>query len=134
KEIMSLVKDFQIDPVKDTFLHFDLLEVVPDKVINTKVPVKLVGKSKGVIEGGLLEELMHTLSVHAKAKDLPHEVVIDITNLGIGDSIHVKDIEPPKNVQFTDVPDSVIVLVAGVKAEEETTAPVVAEGEAPKAK
>jgi large subunit ribosomal protein L25 len=117
KEILALIKDFQIHPVKDTFVHFDILEVTPDKVIRTKIPVAFAGTPKGVVEGGILEELHTHIAVEAKVKDLPHSIELDIKNLKIGESIHLKDIKAPANVRFIDPAGTVIVLVAGAKAE-----------------
>jgi len=119
KEFMGLIKDFQIHPVTDKFLHFDILGVTEDKVISTRVPVKLVGEARGVKEGGVLEEFMTSLEIEVKVKDLPHYIEIDITNMKIGDSIHVKEIVPPKGVKIVEDEDAVVVHIAGAKLEEE---------------
>lgn len=123
KEILSLIKDFQLHPVKDTFLHFDILEVTPDKQIRTKIPVELIGTPKGVTEGGIMEELHTHIAVEAKVKDLPHSIQIDVKNLKIGESIHLNAVKAPADVKFMDPADTVIVLVAGVKKESEEAAP-----------
>ncbi|HOJ50757.1 MAG TPA: 50S ribosomal protein L25 [Spirochaetota bacterium] len=117
KEIMGLIKDFQIHPLTDKFLHFDILGVTENRKISTRVPVKFVGEPKGVKEGGILEEFMTSLEIEVLVKDLPHSIDIDITNLKIGDSIHVKDIVPPKGVKILDDKDSVVVHIAGAKLE-----------------
>jgi large subunit ribosomal protein L25 len=121
KKFLTLIKDFQIHPVKDTFLHFDLLEVVPDKEIKTKIPIEFVGTPKGIVLGGILQEFHTHISIEVKVKNLPDKITIDISNLTIGDSIHVKDVTPPANVKFLDAPSTVLVAVSNVKAEAETT-------------
>ena len=121
KEFMSLIKDFQLHPVKDTFIHFDLLEVQPEKEIRTKIPIEFVGTPKGLTYGGVLEELQSRLLIAVKAKDLPHSIKVDISNMGLGDTIHVKDITPPPGAKFLDAPSTVVVLVAAPKAAVEET-------------
>ncbi len=120
KKILSLLKDLQVHPLKDTFVHFDLLEVTPEKEIRTRVPIKLNGTAKGILAGGVLEELQHHVTVLTKVKDLPSVIEIDITELDMGGSIHVSDVETPKGVTLVDAPSTVIIHLAGIKEEVET--------------
>jgi large subunit ribosomal protein L25 len=124
KKILTLIRDFQVDPLKDTFIHFDLFEVVPNKVIKTRIPVHANGTAKGVKAGGVLEEQQDHVYIESKAKDLPASIEVDVTDLEVGDSLHVRDLQVPKGVTILEDPDAVILLVSGVKAEAELTAPV----------
>lgn len=119
KKFLALIKDFQLHPVKDTFLHFDIFEVTPEKVIKTKIPLIFVGTPKGVIAGGLLEEVQNNIAIEAKAKNLPQAIEVDIEHLDIGDIIHIKDVKVPKDVTITESLETALVVVAGAKASDE---------------
>lgn len=119
KSILALIRDFQLHPVTDRFLHFDLLEVSAEKEVKTRVPIKLVGTPKGIKGGGVLEELTDHINIAAKGKDLPHEIEIDIKDLDLGESLHLSDVKAPKGVTFTDDAETTLVTVAGAKAEVE---------------
>ncbi len=119
KKILALIKDFQLHPVTDNFVHFDIFEVTPEKVIRTKIPVVFNGTPKGVIAGGLLEEIQNHVAIEAKAKDLPQSFEVDIKNLQIGESIHIKDIKVPNNTKIIESLDTVLLIVAGSKGGEE---------------
>ncbi|HCL56386.1 MAG TPA: 50S ribosomal protein L25 [Spirochaetia bacterium] len=120
KKMLSLLKDIQIHPVKDTFIHFDMLEVIPDKIIKTKIPLEFTGTPKGLISGGILEELNTSMYIETQAKNLPEAIQVDISALNVGDSIHFKDIKIPANVRLIDSPDTVAVLIAGYKEQTES--------------
>ncbi|MEW5814249.1 MAG: 50S ribosomal protein L25 [Spirochaetota bacterium] len=127
-----LVKDFQEDIVSGKILHIDFYEVVKGKTLRTRVPVHLDGTSKGVREGGLQEHLLHELEIECLPKDLPAEIRIDVSNLDVGNSIHVSDLTPPPGVRFLNSPEQGIVVITHHKVEkvvEEVAAAVAAEGE-----
>lgn len=102
-----MIKELQIDPVKFKYLHVDFYEVKMDQQITTTVPVAAVGTSKGVEEGGVLQIIRRELEVNCLPGDIPEQIEIDITNLDIGDSVHVEDIrlgekiEVPYETNFT---------------------------------
>ncbi|MDR0430104.1 MAG: 50S ribosomal protein L25/general stress protein Ctc [Tannerellaceae bacterium] len=89
KKVMAMVKDMQFQPVKDSILHIDFLEIFENKPIVIEIPVKLEGHSEGVKAGGKLSLEMRKLKVKAMYKDIPEQLVIDITNLGLGKTIQV---------------------------------------------
>jgi large subunit ribosomal protein L25 len=112
-----LVKDFQENALLGKIMHIDFFEVEEGKLLRTHVPIHMKGTSIGVKHGGILERLLHEMEVECLPKDLPHEIVIDITDLEEGHSIHVSDVTPLENVRFLNSPDQVICLVE-VKAAE----------------
>lgn len=89
---MAVLKDLQFDPVKDTLLHMDLLEVNETKPIVMEVPVKLEGHAAGVKAGGKLSLSMKKLKVRALYTAIPERLVINVDNLGLGKSLAVGDI------------------------------------------
>ncbi len=89
---MAVLKDLQFDPVKDTILHMDFLEVNDSKPIVMEVPVKLEGHAEGVKAGGKLSLSMKKLKVRALYTAIPERLVINVDNLGLGKSLAVGDI------------------------------------------
>jgi large subunit ribosomal protein L25 len=132
KSRASILKDYQRDRVRDTVTHIDLLEVSLDETIQSQVNVVLTGDSVGVREGGVLSQASHQVTVEAKPLEIPEHVDIDITNLGLGDSLRVADLTATEGVAFLDDPDTVIVSVVAPtqEVEEEVEGEEGAEGEA----
>src|SRR5690554_6938602 len=110
KTIKAIIRDVQFHPVSDEPIHADFMEVFDDKPITVGVPVRFTGNSIGVMKGGSRREKMRKLIVKALPKDVPEEVVVDITKMRIGDVIQVEDIKID-GVEFLDHPKSVIVAV-----------------------
>ena len=137
KNKMAVIKELQIDPVSDQLIHADFFELSMDKKMTTTVPVRLTGKAKGVELGGSLQPIRRKLEVSCLPKDLPDVIEIDVTDLDIGQSIHVDEVKLPEGVEAPhDVNFTVVVLLApkGAAEEEieEETAEAV-EGETPEA-
>ncbi len=124
-----LVKDYQRDALTGQILHLDFYEFERGKTLRTRVPIRLVGNPVGVKEGGILERLLHFLDVECLPRDLPEEIVLDINELGLDRSLHVRDLTLPEGIRAIQAADQVVCLVAHRKAEEEA-APAAAEGEA----
>ena len=88
----AVLKDAQFQPVKDTVLHLDFLEVFADKPIVMEVPVQIVGHAEGVKAGGKLTLSMRKLKVKAAYTDLPEKLVVNVDKLGLGQSMQVGDL------------------------------------------
>ena len=122
KHHMAILKDTQCDPVEDTVIHVDFQRVDTKKPIVVEVPFIIVGEAKGVKEGGILEEIYRSVEVEALVQDIPEHIEIDVSELGIGDSIHIGDIQFPEGIKPEDEPDvtiAVVVAPAGEGEEEE---------------
>ena len=89
---MAVLKDIQFDPVKDTILHLDFLEVNDTKPVVIEVPVKLEGHAEGVKAGGKLSLSMKKLKVRAIYTNVPERLVINVDNLGLGKTMQVGDL------------------------------------------
>ncbi len=88
----AVMKDLAFQPVKDTVLHIDFLEVYPDKPIIMEVPVKIVGHAEGVKAGGKLQLSMRKLKVKALYNEIPEQLVVNVDHLGLGKSLAVGDL------------------------------------------
>jgi large subunit ribosomal protein L25 len=139
------IKDYQVDPLTDEVLHIDFYKVRLDEKIHTKVGIEILGKSAGVRLGGILDFVERELEVECLPQELPEKIQVDVTNLQIGESIHVRDIAASGTLKYLTDPDKVIVTIllphkaeeAVVEAAEGEVAPVegeAADGEASKEK
>jgi len=88
----AIIKDLQFHPVTDRLLHADFFEIADDKPVTVEIPVKITGSSKGVREGGKLMMDKRKVKVKGFTKDIPAEIEIDITELGVGKSIRAGEI------------------------------------------
>ncbi|HUI70343.1 MAG TPA: 50S ribosomal protein L25 [Spirochaetia bacterium] len=125
-----LVKDYQRDNLTGQIVHVDFYEFEKGKALRTRVPIRLTGNPVGVKEGGILETQLRELDVECLPKDLPEEIVLDITELALDRALHVRDLVLPTGVRVLLAADQVVCLVAHRKAEEEV-APAAVEGEVP---
>jgi large subunit ribosomal protein L25 len=124
---LAMPRQIQRDPIKGTVLHVDFVRVRADQTIQADVPVHLTGEAEGVVRGGVLEQLLHTVSVEAKPADIPTGLEIDIAGLQIGDSVRVRDLAVPAGVVLRNEQDETVALISAPRVAEEA-AP--AEGEA----
>lgn len=122
-----LVKDYQMDHLTGRIVHLDFYEFEKGKALRTRVPIQLVGAPVGVKEGGILETLMRDLEIECLPKDLPEQISLDISDLALNHSIHVRDLPLAEGVRVLNSPEQVVCVVAVRKAEEE--AKPAAEGE-----
>lgn len=124
----AIVRDVQIHPVHDQILHIDFHRIDLTKEINVKVTIVARGEAIGVKrDSGTLEHHLWELEVVCLPTSIPHHIEVDISNLGIHDAIHVKDLKLPAGVSTAQDPESVVVSVAGstqeIKPEDQAAAP-----------
>ena len=121
-----LVKDVQYDHLGSEMLHLDLFRVNLDEEITSDVRVVLVGEPKGVLDNGILTQMRDTIGVVCRVRDLPDEVRVDVSDLGVGDAVHVSDVTlPPGSTLPPHDQDFTIAMVAAkkIRAEDEEVAP-----------
>ncbi|MBR2101524.1 MAG: 50S ribosomal protein L25/general stress protein Ctc [Prevotella sp.] len=94
-EHKAVIKELQFHPVSDALLHIDFYEINESKPITIGIPVKLNGLAQGVRDGGRLALIVRKVNVTAKYQDIPETLNIDVTNLNIGKSIKVGDLDFP---------------------------------------
>ncbi len=125
----AVIKEIQKDPVTDNIIHIDLHEISMDEKIEIEAVVHFVGKPEGVKLGGILEPLMRHITIKGYPKDIIDTINIDVAGLGIGDIIHVRDLNLGKNIEIMAEEDAAIVTVAEPTVEETSAAAPAAEGE-----
>ena len=106
-----IVQDIQFHPVTDRIVHIDLLQVFPDKPIRVKLPVSTKGASVGVRNGGRLHVVYRRLPVVGLADQIPETVMLDISDLDIGDSIRVGEL----SVEGCQIPLNESAVILGVR-------------------
>ena len=89
-KISAILQDIQFHPVTDKIIHADFYQLHDDKPVSMDIPVRLTGRARGVMAGGVLQFNMRKLKVRALPANLPDEIVIDISSLRIGHSISVE--------------------------------------------
>jgi large subunit ribosomal protein L25 len=124
-----LIKEIQYDPVKGDIIHVDFNEISLSKTVKVNVPVVAKGEPIGVKqEGGSLEHILWELEVECLPTDIPQEIAVDVSQLKIGDDIHIKDITFPAKIKVLNNTEAIVLsVVAPLK--EEVIAPAPVEGE-----
>jgi large subunit ribosomal protein L25 len=124
KKYRCILKDLQFDKVTDALIHLDLLELVDDKKVVATLPLKYVGTSVGVKEGGKLVIKIKSLKVKAFPKDLVETINVDITNLALNANIRVEDVKAPglEIMNSPRIPIASVVMTRQLKQEEATAA------------
>jgi large subunit ribosomal protein L25 len=126
-----LIRDFQEDAVGGQVTHIDFYEVDKNRNLRTNVRVELTGAPVGVKEGGLLEHFVHEVEVECLPASLPEKIVLDVNELRLGKSLHVRELPPVEGVRFLNSPEQVVCAVVHKRVEVEApvAAAVPAEGE-----
>ncbi|HQR33358.1 MAG TPA: 50S ribosomal protein L25 [Blastocatellia bacterium] len=113
------ISDVQIDPIKGFLVHADLMEISMTEKSKFDVKIKIVGEADGVKNfGGFLDVPTHTLEIRCLPNDLPTVIEVDVTNLGLGDHLSVKDLKLGDKIDLMDDPNKVLATVVAAKAEE----------------
>ena len=111
-----LVKDTQEDILSGKVNHIDFYAIHAGQKLHTQVPVHLEGTPHGVKEGGILEHKIEELEVICLPKDMPTHFIVDVSGLGVGDSLHVGDLAVPEGVEVRTDPGLTLVVVTHAKA------------------
>ena len=126
----AMIREIQMDPVKQNILHVDLYAISMDKKISVEVPITLTGTAVGVSdEGGILQQTTRTLEVSCLPDRIPEAFELEITALAIGDSLHVSDLEIPEGIDVLVEDELTIASVVPPTAVEEIEPEVLEEEE-----
>ena len=116
---LALVQEIQHHPLDGKVVHVDFHEVAEDEILTVMVPIETTGEPNGVKNGGgTLEHVLHKLKVRSTAKNLPEQIIIDVTSLEIGKAIHIGEIPVVAGVQIMGDPHIAVVSVAAPRTEE----------------
>jgi large subunit ribosomal protein L25 len=123
KSARTLIREIQRHPFKRQILHVDFQELVAGEKVTVRLPIVLTGIPDGVRQdGGILDQTLRELEVEVDPANIPNHVEVDVTSLGIGDSIHVADIKLPEGVEFVGDEDASVCVVSAPRAVVETVA------------
>ncbi len=118
KPEIVMIKDFQVHVLTHKIIHTDLLKIDIKAKVTVKVPIHVTGKAVGVVNGGVLEQIMRELELQCLPTHIPSSIEVDITPLEIGHSLHLKDLKLPEGVEVEQDANLTIVSVAAPRAEE----------------
>ena len=108
---MLIVKDIQRHPVRRDVIHVDFLRIDPDQDVTVDVPLVMIGEAKAVTDAdGMVDQNLFSLTVNASPENIPNELEMDISALGIGDSLRVADIVLPAGVTTDMDPEETVAI------------------------
>lgn len=126
----AMIKELQASPLSREYIHVDFYEVDMKRKINVMVPVTTTGKCIGIEMGGMIQLIRRELEVLCLPGEIPESIEIDITELNIGDSVHVKDVKLDGDVEIPhDVDFTILTILSAKMAEEEVEEEELEEGE-----
>jgi len=123
---VALIKEIQVHPVTGEILHMDFYEVDLEQKLTVKVPLRFVGKSEGVVKGGILQPVVREVEVECLPSDIPPSLDVDVAPLDIGGTLHVSTLPMPEGVVAIYDTDFTLVTVVAPTVEEEPKAEEVA--------
>src|SRR5258705_13103686 len=123
----TLIREIQRHPIKRQILHVDFQALVAEEKVTVSIPIVLQGIPEGVrLEGGVLDQTLREIEIEVDPSNIPDHVEYDVTNMVIGDSVHISDLKVPEGVEVLDDPETSVAVLAAPRAVIEET-PAVAE-------
>lgn len=119
EEYECIVKTVDFHPVSDMPVHLDFQALTRGEAITVTIPIRLEGMAAGVKDGGNLSQPLYELEIRCMPKDIPGNISVDVSNLNIGDSLHVSDIELGEAIELLTDPARTLVNVAAPRVEVE---------------
>ena len=116
KPIRALVREVQKHPGRGSVVHVDFYQIHAGERVHIQIPINFVGTPVGVRNGGMLQHTMDELDVEVSADNIPETIDIDVSNLDIGDSVHVSDLAVPEGIKVLDGPDRSVCSVSPPQA------------------
>jgi large subunit ribosomal protein L25 len=125
----SVLKEYQLDPIRGKLTHIDLQEVRLDQPIQASVTVNLIGESAGVKEGGVLSQVSREVNIEALPMEIPEHFDIDVSGMQMGDTLRLTELTVPDNVKLLDDPEATVLATVTMPTREEEPEEVAEEGE-----
>jgi large subunit ribosomal protein L25 len=107
-----MLKELQVDPIKNTYLHADFYEVSMEKEVTVGIPIQLLNTPAGVVEGGILQHVRREITVSCLPDKMVEHLDVDVSGLEIGDSIHIRDIVLPEGLTTSQDENLTVAVVA----------------------
>jgi large subunit ribosomal protein L25 len=121
----AMIREWQAEPIRGGLLHVDLVRIALDHKLKLKIAIHITGEPKGVkLDGGLLEFMLREVEVECLPDDIPESLNVDISGLGLGQSVRVSELQVGSKVKILTEAKSVVAHVVSPKAEEEKPAEV----------
>jgi large subunit ribosomal protein L25 len=108
----AMLKEVQVDPVKNTYLHADFYEIFMDKEITVNIPLRFVNTPIGAARGGLLQHVRRELTVSCLPSAMVESLEVDVSQLDIGGSLHIRDLKWPEGIRPMEEGSLTVTLVA----------------------
>jgi large subunit ribosomal protein L25 len=116
KVARSLIREIQRHPFKRTIVHIDFQELVAGETVTVKCPIVYIGTPEGVrLEGGILDQIMHELTIEVDPSNIPNHIDVDVSNVKLGKSLHVSDLPTVAGIKIMDEPGATVCVVAAPK-------------------
>jgi large subunit ribosomal protein L25 len=125
RNALAMIQEIQHNPLQREIVHVDFHAVSANETVSAEVPIETVGEAIGVkVHGGLLEHILRYLEVECLPGDLPQVIQVDVTNLDVGQSLHVRELNLPPGVEAITDPEQTVVAVVEPRVEEEVVEPL----------
>ncbi len=115
----AMLKELQVDPAKGSYLHADFYEISMEREITLGIPIQLINTPVGVSNGGILQQIRRELTVSCLPDSIVDSLEVDVSELDIGDSLHIDDIPLPEGIQTMEEGHLTIAVVSAPAVEEE---------------
>src|SRR4030067_266938 len=125
KDHWALIKDYQLDPIRNELLHVDFIEISLEKKIKITTPIIITKEPMGIKKGGILQQLMRDIEIECLPTQIPDGIEVDVSYLDMVHSLHVSDLTVKEGIKIISDPKEVILTVIAPVVEE-VAAPVVA--------
>lgn len=110
-QLLAVVKDLQRHPVRRDVIHVDFMRVTEDQMIEVEVPIVLEGEARNVtMYDGMIDQSMYTMTVSVRPADAPEQIVVDVTDLELGETIKVSDISLPAGAESAMDPEETVAI------------------------
>jgi large subunit ribosomal protein L25 len=107
-----MLKELQVDPIKNTYLHADFYEVSKEREVTVGIPIHLLNTPAGVLEGGILQHVRREITITCLPDQMVEHLDVDVSGLAIGDSIHIRDIDLPEGLTTNQDENLTVAVVA----------------------
>jgi len=113
REAMCLMREIQRDPLTGDVLHIDFLQLLSGHKVYVNVPLEIIGRDRcvGVKQGGVFEQVLHEIEMYVLPKEIPDSIIVDVSGLGIEETLYVKDLSLPESAVIEQDPESAVVMV-----------------------
>jgi large subunit ribosomal protein L25 len=118
RKLNVIIRDYQTDVCSDKLMHLDLYEVIMDEKVTLFIPVKVENVALGQKMGGILEVLLDEIEIECFPGDIPEDIIVDVSDLEIGDSIHVNDLKVSEKISILTESEKAVLLIAEPTKEE----------------